>query len=281
MFLEALVQKRVAALHDLSGFGRCSLTVALPILSATGANCAVLPTALLSAHTGFSDSSYLDLTCEAIMMAAHWQVLGLRFDAMYSGFLGSIRQVGVISQIFADFAPALVLVDPVMGDHGRLYRTFGADFPAQMRLLTRRAHIITPNMTEAALLLGEDYRPGPYSRSYITEIVKKLSEGGRVGVVVTGVNFTEAELGAAVYIDGVFSYHSAPRVPQDYPGTGDIFASVLLGGLLRGESPTEAGAGAVEFIAAAIARTFSAKKDPREGVMFEQELHRLIPQGTN
>jgi pyridoxine kinase len=269
------MQKRVAALHDISGFGRCSLTVALPILSAAGFNCAVLPTALLSAHTGFSDFSYLDLTGEIHKIAEHWQSLGLDFDAMYSGFLGSKEQVGLIAGIFADFTPKLVLVDPVMGDHGRLYKTFTDDFPSEMAKLAHHAHIITPNMTEAALLLGECYREPPYSWEYVTETVKKLAETSRVGVVLTGVDLTGTELGAAAYAGGDVTFHSAARVPMNYPGTGDIFASVLLGQMLRGEALPEAAAFAVDFTAAAISRTFAEGSDPRHGVQFERELHRI------
>ncbi|MDR3209479.1 MAG: bifunctional hydroxymethylpyrimidine kinase/phosphomethylpyrimidine kinase, partial [Oscillospiraceae bacterium] len=164
-----MTQKRVAAIHDISCFGKCSLTVALPILSAAGIECAVLPTAVLSTHTGgFSGYTYRDLTDDLLPIWRHWQTLGLRFDAAYSGYLGSEAQLEIVAEIFDRLRAqdSLIIADPVMADDGRLYASFAPTFPDGMRALCTRADIILPNMTEAALLLGEPYREGPYTREY-------------------------------------------------------------------------------------------------------------------
>jgi pyridoxine kinase len=260
--------KRIAAIHDISGFGRCSLTVALPILSAAGANVACLPTAVLSAHTGFADSTYHDLTEHMTGAWRHWQRLGLGFDALYSGFLGSARQVDIVAQIIAEMAAPLVLVDPVMGDGGQLYRTFDAGFPVEMRKLVQHAHIITPNMTEAALLLGAPVENAP-------EAAKKLAESYGAQVVITGVPMDGGRI-AVVTFDGARQFcHTTPQVAATYPGTGDIFASVLLAGLLKGKDLPAAATFAADFTSTAIAKTHAKKTDPRHGVCFEGELASL------
>ena len=155
---------RVAAIHDLSGFGRCSLTVAIPVLSAMGVQCCPLPTAVLSTHTGgFEGYTFRDLTEEMAAAAAHWKALDLRFDAVYSGFLGSERQIGLVRQFLRDFRRpgTLAVVDPVMGDFGRVYETYTPAMCRRMADLTAEADVITPNLTEAALLLGVPYESLP------------------------------------------------------------------------------------------------------------------------
>jgi pyridoxine kinase len=182
-------QKRVAALHDISCFGKCSLTVALPILSAAGLECAVLPTAVLSTHTGgFAGYTYRDLTDDLPPIFAHWQSIGLKFDAVYSGFLGSETQLRIAAEMFERLheTGALVIVDPVMADNGALYATFSPTFPDGMRSLAQRADVILPNMTEAALLLGEPYREGPYTREYIEGVLRRLRALPRRLAVLTG-----------------------------------------------------------------------------------------------
>ena len=163
---------RIAAIHDLSGFGRCSLTVALPILSAMGAQCCPLPTAFLSTHTGgFQDFTFLDMTDEMTRAAAHWKSLDLRFDAIYSGFLGSARQIGVVEEFFYDFRQpnTLTVVDPVMGDHGMVYKTYTTEMCDGMARLALLADVITPNLTEAALLLKLPFGelPSPRETSHV------------------------------------------------------------------------------------------------------------------
>ena len=272
--------KKVAAIHDISCFGRCSLTVALPILSAAGVNCSVVPTAVLSTHTGgFEGFTYRDLTDDILPIAKHWQDIGLGFDAIYSGFLGSIKQVGLLKEFIRMFRnrDTMVLVDPVMGDDGRLYKTFPNNFPEEMAKTVREADLITPNMTEAALLLGEPFREGPYERARISETIKKLASlgGGNKRVVLSGVYFSENESGAGAYENGEIEYAMAARVPGKYPGTGDVFASVLLAAMLGGGSLFDSLAEAVSFVSESIRRTYEAGADPRFGIHFEESLRRF------
>jgi pyridoxine kinase len=269
-------QKRVAAIHDISGFGKCSLTVALPILSAAGVETSVIPTAVLSTHTGgFEGYTFRDLTADLPAFARHWKSLGLTFDCLYSGFLGSEEQIEIVFEIFKMFKQKdnLVLVDPAMADNGRMYETFPLSFAGKMKALCARADIIVPNITEAAFLLGETYRPGPYDRPYIEGLLKRLAGLGVPRVVVTGVFFGDDHLGAAVYdreagVDFVFQ----DKIQGMYHGTGDVFASALLGALLNGFTLLESARIATRFTAKSINRTMKAGSDVRFGVNFEMEL---------
>ena len=268
-------QKRVAAIHDLSGFGKCSLTVALPILSAAGIETSALPTAILSTHTGgISGYTYRDLTEDMRPVMKHWKSLDIKFDAIYTGFLGSFEQLDIVKEFFDAFRQEdnLILVDPVMGDNGELYTVFTREFAAGMRMLCQKADIIVPNLTEAALLLDEPYHPGPYTHAYIESLLRTLGALGPQKVVLTGVYFKEDELGAATYdrttdtIDYVFTQ----KIPGYYHGTGDVFASALLSALLNDFSLIDAAAIAVHFTTDSIRRTYKAKTDYRFGVNFEQ-----------
>lgn len=268
-------QKRVAAIHDLSGFGKCSLTVALPILSAAGIETSALPTAILSTHTGgISGYTYRDLTEDMRPVMKHWKSLDIKFDAIYTGFLGSFEQLDIVKEFFDAFRQEdnLILVDPVMGDNGELYTVFTREFAAGMRMLCQKADIIVPNLTEAALLLDEPYHPGPYTHAYIESLLRKLGALGPQKVVLTGVYFKEDELGAATYdrttdtIDYVFTQ----KIPGYYHGTGDVFASALLSALLNDFSLIDAAAIAVHFTTDSIRRTYKAKTNYRFGVNFEQ-----------
>ncbi|MDR2420815.1 MAG: pyridoxamine kinase [Oscillospiraceae bacterium] len=268
---------RVAAIHDISCFGKCSLTVALPILSAAGIECSVIPTAVLSTHTGgFTGYTYRDLTEDIMPIFEHWRGLGLTFDAGYSGFLGSRGQLEIVSEIFREMKKdgALIVVDPVMADDGRLYSTFGADFPDGMRRLCAGADVIVPNITEAALMTGMEYRNGPYTKEYIEEMLSRLGEITPGLTVLTGVFFDEARLGAAC-LDvktGEIGCALAERVPGSYHGTGDVFASVLTAGLTLKMTPLAAMRAAAEFTSAAAKRTKDAGSDTRFGVNFEAGL---------
>jgi len=269
------MQKRIAALHDISGFGRCSLTVVLPIISAAGIECSVVPTAILSTHTGgFEGFTYRDLTDDILPFAKHWHELGLKFDALYSGFLGSYAQVEIVSEFFDHFRTQgnLIMVDPVMADNGKLYQTFSSDFPAKMRKLCKKADLIIPNMTEAALLLDEPYIKGPYSKDFIADTIKKLASLGSKLVVLTGVFFDDSKMGAASYdvTSGQLNISLSQRLPGFYPGTGDVFGSVLLAGLLRGRGLASSTELAVSFVTKSIHRTPGT--DTRFGINFEAGL---------
>ena len=273
-------QKRVLALHDLSCFGSCSLTVALPIISACGHDCIVLPNSLLSTHTGIDGFTYLDLTPQMRPIMEHWGRLGLDFDCIYTGFLGSHEQIDIASDTIdrlADF-DTLVVVDPAMADNGELYPTFDEEFPVHMRKLCSRADILKPNLTEACFLVGIDYKEGPYTKDWILWLLRELSALGPNKIVLTGVYFDDTELGAAIYDkttdEAEFILRGA--IPGIYYGTGDIFCSVVVGAMTSGKSLLESVELAVDFTRESISRTYNAETDPRYGVNFEAGLPSLM-----
>jgi pyridoxine kinase len=270
-------QPRVAAIHDISGFGKCSLTVALPILSAAGIETSVMPTAVLSTHTGgFTGFTYRDLTSDLPPFAAHWKSLSIDFDAIYTGFLGSFEQLNIVSKFFEDFKSKdnLILVDPVMADHGQLYSLFDMEFVKGMRTLCGKADIVVPNITEACLLTETEYEEGPYSSEFIENLLNKLVAIGPQKIVLTGVYFDNEKLGAATFDKQENQIHfvMGEKIPGFYHGTGDVFASALLSGLLNRFSLKDATQIAVNFTTASIRRTYEAQTDIRFGVNFEQSI---------
>lgn len=268
---------RIAAIHDLSCFGRCSLTIALPVLSAMGCQCCPLPTALLSAHTGFPGNTFLDLTAEMGRIADHWTAMDLQFDAIYSGFLGSADQVDTVARFFNTFkkSSTAVIVDPVMGDHGTAYRTCTPELCRGMRVLAENSDVITPNLTEAALLLDRPYEEIQRTDAY--EVVRRLSVGGRRSVVLTGYSSESGQTGALCFDrdSGESKAVQTPREPQDFSGTGDLFASVLAGGVARGVPLFQAAQAAADFVRDCIARTLAEGLTEQDGVDFEPLLGQL------
>lgn len=275
------MQKRVAAIHDISGFGKCSLTVALPIISAVGIETTVMPTAVLSTHTGDIEGyTYRDLTDDLRPIANHWKNLGIKFDAIYSGFLGSFEQIDIVKDFIDDFRKngCVALVDPAMADNGKMYALFDMAFAKKMAELCAKADIIVPNITEAAFMLGEEYEEGPYSEEYIMSLLKKLADLGPSNVVLTGVTYGEGVLGAATYNkeNDEYSYAYAPIIEGYFHGTGDVYASALLAALLSGKSLAQSAQIAVDFVCGSIQRTKDAGTDIRFGVNFEAGLYELI-----
>ena len=272
---------RVAAIHDMSGFGRCSLTVAIPVLSAMGLQCCPVPTAFLSTHTGeFEGFTFLDMTDEMPAIAAHWDTLGLHFHSIYSGFLGSERQIHIVEDFIRTFRrkDTIVVVDPVMGDHGEVYKTYTPAMCAGMAHLAAQADVITPNLTEAALLLNVPYDTLSADEAGCRAIVERLSLDGRRSVVLTGAS-ASPELTGAMYFDaksGSSAMIQTNRVPGRFFGTGDVFASVLTGALVRGDSLDDATRQAVDFIRLCAERTVAQNLPLREGVDFEPLLKYLI-----
>ena len=278
---------RIAAIQDISGFGRCSMTVVLPVLAAMGGQCCPMPTAYLSAHTAFPPSeraTFQDMTAQMAGTMDHWEELGVTLDAIYSGFLGSEDQIGLIETLCRRFSrpETLVLVDPVMGDHGKPYRTYTPAMCARMGELAARADVITPNLTEAALLLGEPYEAVPRDEGGMRRWLERLSLEGRRSVVLTGVTFAPGRVGAGWFDrrDGGMGFSMAEEVPAQVPGTGDLFASVVLGSLLRGEELADAARRAVDFVQRCAARTLALGTPPLEGVQFEPMLAELARAGT-
>lgn len=273
--------KRVAAIHDISGFGKCSLTVARPVLSGMGIETSVIPTAVLSTHTGgFTGFTYRDLTEDMLPIAQHWKSLGLHFDALYTGYVGSFEQIAILEEIFGLLADqdTLIYVDPVMGDGGKLYQNFTPAFPGEMKRLVKRADVIVPNMTEASLMLDVPYREGPYTEEYIAGMLRDLSALGAENVVLTGVYLDEQRLGAACYqkANDRMDILLSERIPQNYHGTGDVFASAHLGAMMRGFGLKDATRIAVDFTVGCIRRSLARGTDPRYGVDFENGFEELI-----
>lgn len=274
-------QKRAVTINDISGMGRCSVTVACPILSAAGIETSVLPTALLSTHTGgFEGYSFLDLTSEMTKIIEHWKTLGVSFDTVYSGYLGSIEQINTVISFIDTFRKddTLVIVDPVMGDAGRFYAGFTDEYIEGMKKLCGKADIIVPNITEALFLLGKEYVDGPYTEDFIKDILIQITKTGCKKAVLTGVHFNKEQVGAASYDmqSGVFDVALAPRISGFYHGTGDVFASALTASLMNGKDLASATRIAVDFTQNAIINTYEAGLDTRYGVLFEKEIPNLI-----
>ena len=272
-------QKRALAVHDISCVGKCSLTVVLPVLSAAGVETCVLPTSVLSTHTGgFGTPVFHDLTEALSPFTDHWASLGLTFDALYTGYLGSQAQIEQMEALFHRFGNgALKLVDPVMGDGGSLYSGFSSDFPQEMKKLCKTADVLVPNFTEAALLLEEPYREGPYTKDYVDGLLRRLARLCPGSIVLTGVYFDHQQLGAATFdcATGQISYALSPRVPGHFHGTGDLFASALLSALLAEKSLQEAAAIAARFTAQSI-RLSDKARESKYGVRFEAALPSLM-----
>jgi pyridoxine kinase len=276
-----VAQKRVITIQDISCVGKCSLTVALPILSAAGIETSILPTAILSTHTGgFTGYTFRDLTEDVKPITEHWKTLDLGVDAIYTGYLGSEEQQQLIADIFRDFRRrgTVILVDPAMADQGKLYPAFDEHFALGMRDLCALADLIAPNLTEACLMLEKPYPGEDYDQPYIEDTLRELSALGPAQVVLTGVSFEQGRLGAAAYDRSLdhFDYYFTERVEGYYHGTGDIYSSALLAGVLNGASLASAIRIACEFTVAAIRRTHNAGTDPKFGVDFEHELGTLI-----
>lgn len=274
-------QKRALAIHDISCVGRCSLTVALPILSAAGIDTGILPTAVLSTHTGgFTGYTFRDLTEDMMPIAEHWKSLGLAFDAIYTGYMGSFEQIEIVETIIGMFRTeeTVVVVDPVMGDNGKLYSHITAEFPAAMRRLCGCADVIVPNYTEAAHMLELDYLEGPYTAAQVEFMMGKLAEIGASYAVLTGVALEPGHLGAAVgdCKSGEVQYAFAPRVAGMYHGTGDVFGSALTAALTDGRSPIEAAQIAANYTQRCVDLTDQLAQENRYGVDFEQALPYLI-----
>lgn len=271
--------KKIAAIHDLSGYGRASLTVAIPILSHMGYQVCPLPTAILSAHSEYRDFRSLDLTEYMETFIDHWKELNLHFDAIYSGYLASVKQMGIVSDFFDYFNSDdnFILVDPVLGDHGALYSGMTPDMVEGMRRLCSKAKVITPNLTEAAFLLGLD----PAQEVSVETAIRwceQLSELGPEHVIITsapGSNHQNVATLAYNRLDQRTWRVQSDYIPASYPGTGDAFASVITGCMLNGDSLPEALDRAVHFINMGIKATFGYNNNPLDGMNQEKVLHYL------
>lgn len=270
--------KRIVSIQDFSCIGKCSQSIALPVLSAMGIECACLPTALLSAHTAFPDFYSRDLTRSFAPITQHWKTLGLRFHAIYTGYLASEEQIDLVERFIDEFPTEdrLTFVDPVMADHGRLYTGFSPEFPAQMQALCRRADIITPNITEACLLTDTPYRE-QHSEDYLYTLLEKLLKLGVKTAILTGIRTDTAHMGVAVMdAAGRSDFHFTEYIPCVFHGTGDLFAATCVGALTLGYPAETAIALAADYVVQTIRLTANDPQARWYGVNFEESLPLLM-----
>ena len=272
--------KQIVTIQDISCIGKCSLTVALPIISACGVETAVIPTAVLSTHTAFDGFTFRDLTDEIPPIAAHWKAQGMAVDAIYTGYLGSFQQLEIVSRFFDQFKTPenLILVDPVMADNGALYAGFTPEFVQEMAKLCGKADIIVPNLTEACYLLNIPYPGEDYTRADIQHILTELGKLGCKQVVLTGVSLEPGRLGVMAYDtekQTFFEYYNE-KMPSSFHGTGDVFASVVVGAMMRGCPLEDALRLAVDFTLESIRKTVADPEHRWYGVNFEEAIPLLV-----
>ena len=269
--------KKILTIQDISCLGQCSLTVALPVISACGIETCVLPSAVLSTHTaGFSGYTFRDLTEDMPAIRAHWQAEGIAFQAIYTGYLGSTQQIGYVADIFDTVAApgCKKIIDPAMADNGNLYPGFDAAFVEAMKGLCAKADYLVPNITEAAFLTGLEYKT-EYDRAYIDALLTALLALGAKNVILTGVSYAPGKTGVVVLENGQYSYYEHDKLPNSCHGTGDIYASAFVGALVRGKSAYDAAKIAADYTVECIKCT--AKLDNHwYGAAFEPVLYKLI-----
>ncbi|KAG4102456.1 Pyridoxal/pyridoxine/pyridoxamine kinase [Neocallimastix lanati (nom. inval.)] len=276
-----MVDKKLLTIQDISCVGQCSLTVALPIISACGIETAILPGALLSNHTasGYSGWTFNDLTDEMPKILDQWLKEKIDFDAFYTGYVTK-TQIPYIIDIMEKAAKpnAIRIVDPAMADNGVLYAGFDANFPQEMAKLCKGADYILPNLTEASFLLGIPYVGDNYDQAYIEKISRDLSKLGAKNVIITGVSFEKGKVGASVYYSETdsFEYYFNEWVNCSFHGTGDVFSSAFAGAILNGKTALEAITIAADFVVDSIKKTIDDKKDHWYGVKFEKAIPGLI-----
>ena len=271
--------KRVLTIQDISCLGKCSITIALPVLSALGSEAVILPTALLSTHTMFSGFTCKDLSDQIEPITAHWKSEGVEFDAIYTGYLGSIGQIDQVKAIIRDFKGPYtkVVVDPVMADNGKLYPAFDMDYVRKNTELCAIADIIVPNITEAALMTGMEYRER-HDRVYVQELLARLNKLGAGVSVLTGVSLEEGKTGVMGFdsASGDYYLYQNRRINGAYHGTGDLFSSTCVGCLMRGRDWRDAMRIAADYTAYTIEETMKNPKKPWYGVDFEATLPDLM-----
>ena len=266
---------RVIAINDMSGFGRCSLTTAIPVLSVLGVQCCPLPTAILSCHTGFENFTFQDLTEILPQYLSNWKSNGFEFDCVYSGFLGSYEQIEITSNLIKSFNKnILCVVDTVMGDHGKIYSTYTPEMCNGMKNLISHADVITPNITEACYLSGVEYKGENISKHQATEIAKKLCDMGATSTVITGIDDGKT-LSNFVYKNNISTLISTPKSKKVFSGTGDLFASIVTGMLLNNNCLEKSVEVASDFIYHCIEYTIQLNSPISEGVVFEPLLKNL------
>lgn len=268
---------RVLTIQDISCVGQCSLTVALPILSACGQETVILPSAVLSTHTGgFTGFTFRDLTDDIIGIKNHWEKENIKFDAIYTGYLGSIKQIDYVEEILSTMGKdkCIKVVDPAMADNGKLYSIFDDEYAIRMTGLCEKADIILPNMTEACLMTGIQYKE-EYDESYVMNILRALREKGMKTIVMTGVGYDSDTTGILIYEGEETLYYKHKRLKKSCHGTGDIFASAFVGAHLSGKTLYESAGIAANFVLSAMINTIDDETH-WYGVKFEPVIKELI-----
>ncbi len=269
--------KRLLTIQDISCVGQCSLTVALPIISACGIETAVLPSAVLSTHTaGFSGYTFRDLTEDMPAIKDHWIKENIKFDAIYTGYLGSTKQIDYVADIFDSVGKedCIKVVDPAMADNGNLYPGFDARFVEAMKGLCAKADYLVPNITEASFLTDMEYKT-EYDRKYIDELIEKMCALGAKNVILTGVSYEEGKTGVVVFENNEYKYYEHTFLPNSCHGTGDIYASAFVGALVRGKSAYDAAKIAADYTVECIKAT-AEEENHWYGAKFEPVLGKLI-----
>ena len=271
--------KRILTIQDISCVGKCSLTVALPIISAMGVEAAILPTAVLSTHTMFKNFTVKDLTDQIKPITNHWKQENVDFGAIYTGYLGSFEQIDLMKELFDEFKTEsnILFVDPAMADNGKLYPAFDEAFAKYMATLCGKADIIVPNITEACFITGMEYRT-EYDEDYIKEMLNNLCRLGAKISLLTGVSFEEGKTGVMGYDSekAEYFYYSHAKLPVSYHGTGDIFSSTCVGAMMNGLDWKDAAKVAADYTAECIRLTLEDPSKPWYGVNFEQAIPYLV-----
>ena len=269
--------KRILTIQDISCVGQCSLTVALPILSACGHETAILPSAVLSTHTGgFKGFTFRDLSDDFPAIKKHWQAENIKFDAVCTGYLGSLAQIAMVEDIICTMLVegGLAAVDPAMGDNGKLYPGFDLEYAYAMRDLCAAADVILPNITEACFMLDHPYK-SEYDEQYVSELLEKLAQLGAKSVVLTGVSYTPDTTGVVLYENGQQHYYCHPKISKSFHGTGDIYSSAFVGSWMSGKDKFEAIKIAADYTVQCIKNTIDDDSH-WYGVKFETALPMLI-----
>jgi pyridoxine kinase len=271
--------KRVLTIQDISCLGKCSLTIALPVISALGSETVILPTAVLSTHTMFKNFTCKDLSDQIDPIKDHWKSENVHFDAIYTGYLGTIEQIDQIKELFRTFKDdnTTIIVDPVMADNGKLYPAFNMEYVKKNAELCAEADIVVPNITEASFMTGMDYKE-EYDESYIKELLGRLNELGAKVSVLTGVSLEKGKTGVMGYDsrNGEYYVYQNDRIDAAYHGTGDLFASTCVGEMMKGKSWKDAMRIAADYTAHTIEVTLKNPEKPWYGVDFEATIPELI-----
>lgn len=272
--------KRILTVQDISCLGKCSITIALPVISALGVECVILPTAVLSNHTLFKAFTVKDLSDQIVPITSQWQSEGVEFDAIYTGYLGTEEQIDMMKDLFKTFGSGddkLIFVDPVMADNGKLYPAFDMDYARKNTELCSCADIIVPNITEACIMTGMEYRE-EYDEAYVKELLSRVVNLGARISVLTGVSLSEGKTGVMGYDREKDEYcvYQNDKVDATFHGTGDLFSSTMIGEIMHGKDWKDAARIAADYTAHTIAVTMNDPKKPWYGVNFEETIPYLV-----